>query len=554
MKHHLVIWLFIAALSGLAIEPAAAAARMRVLILSGSNNHAWRETTPAIKEALEETGRFEVDVEENVASLKADSFAPYAVILSNFNTFGGDAAAPVWDATTKQGFMAHLAQGHGLVIVHAGSSVFYDWPEFQQLACGSWQAGTHHDAIHVAQVRFTGEVSPITAGLQPFWIRDEFWQNTGVSPGAKALATVDEGSGPKDPAVNRNIMFTTEVGGARGFALFLGHDAAAMHNPAWQTLLQRGTEWAATGKVTLPVAKTWPATQADADTPAWSWQQTNTSLSLCNGDKTVWRLVVDATQPKTYFHPLATTDGQVLTGFEPADHPWHRGLWWSWKLINGVNYWEEDPRTHASAGVTELTRATVKPGGDFTAHAELCFSYHPPDKPAVMTEVRTLTIGRPDADGRYRIDWTSEFTAGGAPVMLERTAPLHQGGVAYGGYAGLSLRFPPGLKGWNFRTSEGHNSAATGNGQPARWTDLSGPDAGIAVFDHPGNLRHPSPWYLYDSPPLLYFSPAILFNEPLELAAQQTLHLTYRVLVHSKPITAEQLEHDWSDFVTPAKH
>ncbi len=38
-----------------------------------------------------------------------------------------------------------------------------------------------------------------------------------------------------------------------------------MKNTAWRTLLQRGTEWAATGKVTLPAAKDWPATQADAE-------------------------------------------------------------------------------------------------------------------------------------------------------------------------------------------------------------------------------------------------------------------------------------------------
>ena len=274
MKLHPVVFLLLAGLSCLAVHPAAAAeTKLRVLILSGSNNHSWKETTPAIKAALEETGRFMVDVEEKVATLKAESFAPYAVILSDFNTFGGDPAAQIWDGATRKSFMEHLAKGHGLVIVHAGSSVFYDWPEFQNLACGSWKEGTSHGPIHVDQVTFTGEKSPITAGLQPFWIRDEFWQNTGVVPGAKALATVsppiaaeDATKDPaKDPAKHHNILYTHESGGARGFAIFLGHDAAAMKNTAWRTLLQRGTEWAATGKVTLPAAKDWPATQADAE-------------------------------------------------------------------------------------------------------------------------------------------------------------------------------------------------------------------------------------------------------------------------------------------------
>jgi hypothetical protein len=39
-------------------------------------------------------------------------------------------------------------------------------------------------------VTFNDADSPITRGLQPFWIRDEFWQNTAVAPGATALASV----------------------------------------------------------------------------------------------------------------------------------------------------------------------------------------------------------------------------------------------------------------------------------------------------------------------------------------------------------------------------
>jgi hypothetical protein len=298
-----------------------------------------------------------------------------------------------------------------------------------------------------------------------------------------------------------------------------------------------------------------PASTKDAaEGPKLSWKRTDASLALCNGDQTVWRLVFDAAQPKTYFHPLSTVDGEILTASEPADHPWHRGLWWSWKYINGLNYWEEDPVTGKSGGVNELIRAVVEPGKDFTARAELSFSYHPPGQPAVMTEIRRLSIGRPDGEGQYVIDWTSEFTAGDAPVKLDRTLPPHlPGGVPYGGYAGLSLRLPKGLTGWNYRTSEGATGAATGYGKPARWADLSGPAAGITVFDHPGNIRHPSPWYLSEGPEMPYFSPALLFNEPLELAPRHSLNLTYRVVVHSKPVTPAQIENHWKHFTAPAK-
>lgn len=256
------ICLLIAALSSIAT----AHVKSRVLILSGANNHDWKTTTPAIKAALEETGRFEVDVEENVIAMKPEAFAPYAVVLGNFNTFGEDApATKEWPAETRQAFLAHMAKGHGLVIVHAGSSVFYDWSEFQTLACGTWKDGTNHGDIHVNQVTFTDSASPITQGLKPFWIRDEFWQSIVVAPGAKPLASVTPDPAFKGSGKPENILSTTEIGGARGFALFLGHDTVTMKNTAWKTLLQRGTEWAATGKVTLPPAKDWPSSKEDGE-------------------------------------------------------------------------------------------------------------------------------------------------------------------------------------------------------------------------------------------------------------------------------------------------
>jgi type 1 glutamine amidotransferase len=155
--------------------------------------------------------------------------------------------------------------GHGLVIVHAGSSVFYDWPEFQNLACGTWKDGTGHGQIHVNRVTFIDPESPVTKGLETFWIRDEFWQNILVAPGAKPLARVTPDPAFKGSGVPENILFTTETAGGRGFAIFLGHDTTTMKNTAWKTILQRGTEWAATGKVTLPPATDWPTTKEDAE-------------------------------------------------------------------------------------------------------------------------------------------------------------------------------------------------------------------------------------------------------------------------------------------------
>src|SRR5690606_23188877 len=44
---------------------------------------------------------------------------------------------------------------------------------------------------------------------------------------------------------------------------------------------------------------------------------------------------------KSFIHPLRTLEGDVLTVDRPWDHVWHRGLYFAWKLIDGVNYWGE---------------------------------------------------------------------------------------------------------------------------------------------------------------------------------------------------------------------
>ncbi len=275
---------------------------------------------------------------------------------------------------------------------------------------------------------------------------------------------------------------------------------------------------------------------------SFNWQTTDTSLALRNGDKIVWRLVVDPEQQKTFFHPLATVNGEVLTALHPADHPWHCGLWWSWKYINGLNYWEWDwgkGNDGKTEGVNELSGKQVATHRDFSAEVVLKFIYHATDMPPVLTETRTLSIAGPDKDGNYRIEWTSVFIAGDKPVKLDRTPPSK----TMGGYAGLSLRFPKGLKGWRFLTSENAAIAAQGNGKNAQWGDFSGPAAGIAVFDHPENLRHPSLWYLNEDLP--FFSPAVLYKGPLELAPKQELKLRYRVLVHSGTAQKELLDKEW---------
>lgn len=286
---------------------------------------------------------------------------------------------------------------------------------------------------------------------------------------------------------------------------------------------------------------------ARAEAPAFAWRQTATNLALLNHGKVVWQVVFDPQQPKPFVHPLATLAGAELTVRSPADHIWHRGLWWSWKYINHTNYWEEDKKTGLSAGRTEIIAAQATTGQDFSGRVELDLAYRLPGQPPVMTERRILKFSTPTADGTYSLDWSAVFKVL-QDVELERTPPTKTSG----GYAGLSLRFPPAFsKTWKFLTSDGKRLAAEANGGRLTWVDFSGPApdgtaAGIAIFDHPTNLRHPSNWYLNQTHP--FFSPALLYSAPLEMKTGDELRLRYRILVHPGTGDAAKLDAVWCDF------
>lgn len=222
---------------------------LRVLILSGQNNHDWSATTPVLRKILERQERFVVDVTEHPEACTADTFARYDILLSNWNGWG-QGAVTNWPSATRAAFLDFIRRGRGLVVVHAGSSSFYDWPEYQEVTGGSWDLErTGHGAVHEFEVRIADPGHPITRGLGAFRTTDELWHRTGFQPGVHVLATAfsnteQGGSGAQEP-----VAVTTRFGKGRTFFLVLGHDVAAMRSPGFETLLVRGTEWVAAGVV-----------------------------------------------------------------------------------------------------------------------------------------------------------------------------------------------------------------------------------------------------------------------------------------------------------------
>ncbi len=276
----------------------------------------------------------------------------------------------------------------------------------------------------------------------------------------------------------------------------------------------------------------------------FSWEKTDGRVALTAAGKTVWAFNHGADATKPYFHPLTLQGGSSMTWLRPPDHIWHCGLWFSWKFMNKVNYWEEDKSTGKPAGLTLWSNVVVETHPDFSARIAMDVTYAPPGQAAVLTERRVIEVSAPAADGAYTIDWDAKFTAGAQPVVLEAT-PVNPARTA-GGYGGLIWRVAADLKDWQAVSDSGKKDLAA-HGEPARALDFSGildgKPAGIAILDHPDNRGHPTPWFLRLDPKKPYglHGPGILFNGPLTIEAGATMPLRYRAVIHPGRWTAENL-------------
>lgn len=530
--------------------------KINLLILSGRNNHDWQQTTPLLQKIYEESGRFSAKITDKPDSLTIGDFQKFDAILSNFTAWPEHEYR--WPKETEDGLLDYIQNGGGFVVFHAASATFYDWPEYQDLVGTTWGDSTTHGKITPHKIVIKDWNHPITQGIRDFWITDELWVNAGVNSDLNVLAEsysdpTNKGRGMMEPVVHWKTK-----GKGRIFHNILGHNPRAIKNSGWKTLMLRGAEWAATGEVTIPVPPDLSKDETEQNVN-YSWVETDTTIALLNNERTLWQYNYNTIKGKPFFHPV-NIDNNTITWLSPEDHPWHLGIWHSWKFINGVNYWEYD-RSEGVApfnflGITEVRNISIQKGADHSCRIDLEIFYHEKGGPDLVHEDRKVRISAPDDKGQIFIDYDFDLTALADKVEFNRTPlPNEENGKSWGGYAGLSIRLSQDFFEPSFINAEG--STEMMHGQPLAWRyyglrDLIGEKIGTAVFTHPTNLNHPETWFVTNSEdhPFYYYSPAPIFNAPHTLTKGEKLSLKYRMQFYSGEVDQLQLEKDHQDFLT----
>ncbi|MCX7819492.1 MAG: PmoA family protein [Kiritimatiellae bacterium] len=289
----------------------------------------------------------------------------------------------------------------------------------------------------------------------------------------------------------------------------------------------------------------------------WTWKEEPGKLELYDigSGAVLWGFHYGASATKPFLHPLSVGGGSPLTALRPPDHPWHLGLWFSWKFINGVNYWEEDRASGLAAGRTTWTNVVLERRPDASAVVTMEVAYRPGvGAPAVLSERRRLQFGAPATDGSWALDWEAEFTVGEMPIELA-ASPVNPARTA-GGYAGLLCRISADTTDWHAVDDRNRTDLAI-HGEPALAVDFQmradGRPAGIAMLDHPDNPGSPVPWFLrLDSKKRYGLSgPGFLFAGPRTYAPGQRWRLRYRVIVHPEWWSVDRLRRELAKFSSP---
>jgi type 1 glutamine amidotransferase len=226
---------------------------VKILLLTGGqrNHHGYRDQAFYLANALEDTGRYEVTLDEDAALLETPALDKYDLIIVN-----ADRRDPEFKFTEGQqrALLGWVKAGHGYVSIHGADNAAPDWlPEWRDMLGGVFShVGLPDSKVKVGtyQIKITNTDHPITKGLNDFELKDELYYNLQMKHKIEPLATTDYDGGTWP------VAWTRTYGQGRVFHTPLGHrgfkpgSEDPLQNPNLLKLVIQGVDWAAEGRKT----------------------------------------------------------------------------------------------------------------------------------------------------------------------------------------------------------------------------------------------------------------------------------------------------------------
>ena len=247
--------------------------------------------------------------------------------------------------------------------------------------------------------------------------------------------------------------------------------------------------------------------------------------------------------PKPYLHPVRTLAGDVVTGYRPHDHRWHKGIQLTASHVSGQNFWGGGSYVRGQ-GYVDLPNVGVMRHKEFAevAAGRIAerLTWHTQAGEHWVDEFRTLTVRDVEDDS-----WALEFATSLTNVRGEALtfgSPTTNGRPA-AGYSGLFWRGPRAFTDGRITAADGQSGPEM-MGRPARWLAYSAThdevdrSSTLLFFDDPD---HSGEWFVR-STPFAAVNPSLAFAEERVLPAGGTLGLRYRIVIANGTWDRERLE------------
>jgi hypothetical protein len=276
---------------------------------------------------------------------------------------------------------------------------------------------------------------------------------------------------------------------------------------------------------------------------SFNFQQDENGISLTENGKAVFYY---QKEPKTltgeyicnhYIHPLYALNGDTLTEEFPIDHPYHRGIFWSWHqfYMDSASLGDEWIMEEITHEVSEILPSTE----NATASLDLEVLWRSAllENGKVFMKENTHITVHPIKAGIRKIDFEISLQA--------QVLGLSMGGSddekGYGGFC-ARVKLPDDLA---FHSTEGAVEPKTLQVTAGPWMDISGTFgssglvSGVTIQCHPSTPNFPAPWILRQRTSMQN----IVFpgRERVAISKDQPTTLRYRLIVHEG--SASNMDH-----------